>query len=117
MPERLVNGVLGASVGIFEFAETPIGNVIGVLASRTSEHGVSIVLSRSIDPVDFKVSVAAKDLSVHALLVMLADQSGGEICFIAREYGFLVVPRAEAESIPGPAIPAEVPYRAQRSTR
>jgi hypothetical protein len=77
-----------------------------VLALLTEQTGVAIVPFNSSS--DSSVRLRLGRTSWRNVLTAISDLHG--YCFVLRDYGLLVTFREQAVSLPGAAIPSDLPY-------
>ncbi|NIA13183.1 MAG: hypothetical protein GWP08_03810 [Nitrospiraceae bacterium] len=102
IPERYRDVMAQSSV--LEAQDTPLGEV---LATLSDVYDINIAVGHFAD---WPVTVSIKDTPLGDALAALSETSGGEFCFVFRDYGLLVAEMDRACTIPGATIPAYVPF-------
>lgn len=82
--------------------------LIDVLDMICDTYEINFVIDAGYTAPNLTINVSAVPL--QDMLEAISDQSGGETCFVIRDYGFFVTSRERAVRVPGPSIPAGVPY-------
>jgi len=104
MPERYQEA-LDQPVTI-EFDEVPLRDVFEYL--RDSYDALNFVFEEGI--ADLPVTLHLVETPLGQALQALSELHGGELCFVVRDYGILITDISHVRLMPGPTIPAYVPY-------
>jgi hypothetical protein len=102
----------GTPVG--EILQNPVGLVFESIAWRDMMDFVSETYDLNVN-VDATLLdsivpyVKLANVTLHDAFLALAEQNE-EVCFIIRDYGIFVTTRDRATKIPGPTIPANIPF-------
>jgi hypothetical protein len=88
-----------------QFQDARLGEV---LKKMSDDYGINIAYSEAVAAVPITINVTGVTLADG--LTAIAELTGGEVCFVVRDYGVLAVPTESARLTPGPALPPYIPY-------
>jgi hypothetical protein len=99
---------------IVEILSNPVGitfeDILLTEITRTLTDNYDLNFNIDATLFDYKIPyINLKDVSMLDALLAFAEQNE-EICFVIRDYGIFVTTRERAVKIPGPTIPANIPY-------